>query len=55
MSNIKSPAKDGLDPQALKKTIDSEGELIAEEQLDEDLAVTGAPPKGDGTKNAPQG
>ena len=39
--------KDGLDPQAMKKRIESEGEIIAEEQLREDLAVTGAPPKKD--------
>lgn len=36
---------DGLDPQALEKAVKSEGEMIADEQIREDLAVTGAPPK----------
>ncbi|MBV7256723.1 hypothetical protein KCG44_07980 [Pacificimonas sp. WHA3] len=42
---MKTPAKDGMDPAALKKTIAGEGELIPERQLNEDLAVTGTPPK----------
>lgn len=43
----KSPAQDGLDPEAMKKTVQSKDELLASEQLDEDLSVTGAPPEPD--------
>lgn len=50
---MKTPSDDGLDPEALKKQTKTDAELIPEEQLDEDLSVTGAPPKGDRAKNAP--
>ena len=33
--DMAQPAKDGLDPQAMKKRIESEGEIIADEQLRE--------------------
>ncbi|MGB3721967.1 MAG: hypothetical protein WA979_04010 [Pacificimonas sp.] len=47
------PGKDGMDPQALEKAIKTEDELIPEEQLDEDLSVTGAPEKKQRPQNAP--
>ena len=54
-NDMKTPADDGLDPQKLQKTIKSDEEMIPEQQLDEDLSVTGAPPKQDGPVNAPDG
>lgn len=50
---MKTPANDGLDPKALEKEAKSDPELMPEEQLDEDISVTGAPPKDDRAKNAP--
>ncbi len=50
---MKTPGKDGMDPQALKKAVKSDGELIPEEQLNEDLAVTGAPEEKRKPQNAP--
>ena len=53
-SDMKPPAKDGLDPQKIEKAIKSDEEMIPEEQLNEDISVTGAPPKKDGPVNAPK-
>ena len=53
MTNMKTPADDGLDPEKLKKRIESEGELAADEELDRTLAVTGEPPKANGPVNSP--
>ena len=50
---MKHPTEDGLDPEAIRKKVKSSGELVGEEQLDEDLSVTGAPPEKDGPENAP--
>ena len=51
--DMKHPTEDGLDPEAIRKKVKSSGELVGEEQLDEDLSVTGAPPEKDGPENAP--
>ncbi|MGB7406540.1 MAG: hypothetical protein WA906_12695 [Pacificimonas sp.] len=53
MTTKTAPAKDGLDPKALDKSISAEKELIPEEQLNEDLSVTGAPERRDGPTNSP--
>ncbi|MEO0500095.1 MAG: hypothetical protein AAF205_05995 [Pseudomonadota bacterium] len=53
MTDQKTPADDGLDPEALKKTIRSDEELIPVEQLNEDIAVTGAPPRNERPQDAP--
>ncbi|MBB5279600.1 hypothetical protein [Pacificimonas flava] len=52
---MKRPAEDGLDPKSLEKTIKTDSEMIAEEQLDEDLSVTGAPPRGSRDKTGSDG
>ncbi|MHB9878869.1 hypothetical protein ACSMXM_04310 [Pacificimonas sp. ICDLI1SI03] len=51
---MKTPAQDGMDPKSLAKTIKNKGELIADEQLNEDLAVTGKPEKKEQPTNAPE-
>ncbi|EMD84528.1 hypothetical protein C725_0458 [Pacificimonas flava] len=53
--DMKRPAEDGLDPKSLEKTIKTDSEMIAEEQLDEDLSVTGAPPRGSRDKTGSDG
>ena len=51
---MKTPADDGMDPQKLEKTIKSDEEIVPEEQLDEDISDTGAPPRRGGPVNAPE-
>jgi hypothetical protein len=53
-TDMKRPAEDGLDPKTLEKTIKSDSEMIAKEQLDEDLSVTGAPPRDENSTNGPE-
>jgi hypothetical protein len=43
----KAPGADGLDPEALKKATEGKDRLVPREHLDEDVAVTGAPPDPD--------